>query len=71
MNYQIEKIMTAATVSKEFRQKLLTNPKEALNGNHKYLGETLEVNPDNRAILLSANTKTLEELAKYLAAALN
>lgn len=55
MMNQLNELITIATVNKEFRHTLLTNPNLALAGG--YQGKKLELSDKDKKILFSANAK--------------
>lgn len=63
-NMELDGLFTAATVSKDFRQKLLSNAALALADG--YIDETFKLNPAERALVLSIRAKTIEDFAQQL-----
>lgn len=61
----LNELLTIATVSKSFRQKILTNPKAVLVGCE---GITVKLSEEDEKILLKHNASSLEELATYILA---
>jgi hypothetical protein len=61
---ELDGLFTAATVSKDFRQRLLSDPTEALaNG---YNNQRFKLNPVERALVLSIRAETIEDFARQL-----
>ncbi len=63
-NLELDGLFTAAMVSKDFRQKLLSNARQALADG--YRDETFRLNPAERALVLSIRAKTIEDFAQQL-----
>lgn len=61
---KMDKLITIATMSKEFRKKLLTNPQLAIE--EGYQGKKIKLTAQDSAILLRHDANTLEELAEYI-----
>lgn len=63
-NMELDGLFTAATVSKEFRQKLLSNAAQALADG--YSNQRFRLNPIERALVLSIRAETIEDFARQL-----
>ena len=63
-NMELDGLFTAAMVSQDFRQKLLSNAALALADG--YTGQTFKLNPAERALVLSIRAKTIEDFAQQL-----
>jgi hypothetical protein len=61
---ELDTLFTAAMVSKDFRQKLLSNAALALADG--YIDETFKLNPAERALVLSIRAKTIQDFAQQL-----
>ena len=61
---ELSRLLTAATVSKKFRELLLTNPEQALaNG---YNGEVFHLDAQDQDRIMSIQALTLREFAQQL-----
>lgn len=58
------KLICAATVSSTFRHQLLTKPEQSLDSG--YNGESFELEPEERALVLSVQAASLEDFSKLL-----
>ena len=58
------RLISAAVVSQEFCELLLTNPNLALNIG--YNGETFDLPPEERMLVLSIQAESLQDFAKQL-----
>lgn len=63
-NMELDGLFTAAMVSKDFRQKLLSNAALALADG--YENQTFKLNPVERALVLSIRAKTIQDFAREL-----
>ena len=63
-NMELDGLFTAATVSKDFRQKLLSNAAQALADG--YENQTFRLNPVERALVLSIRADTIQDFARQL-----
>jgi hypothetical protein len=61
---ELDGLFTAAMVSKNFRQKLLSNAALALADG--YNNQRFKLNPVERALVLSIRAKTIEDFARQL-----
>ena len=61
---ELSRLLTAATVSKKFRQLLLTNPRQALESG--YNGEVFDLDAQVLAKVLSIQALSLVEFAQQL-----
>lgn len=61
---ELVRLICAAVVSETFAKQLLTNPAAALRTG--YLDEKFELPPEEQAIILAHQAKTLPELAQHL-----
>lgn len=60
----LSRVFAAAVVSRQFRDLLLQNPREALvNG---YLGETFTLTPEESDLIASIRANSLSDLAKQV-----
>ena len=60
----LSRIFAAAVVSRQFRDLLLQNPREALMKG--YLGETFTLSPEENDLIASIRAETLSDLAKQV-----
>ncbi|RME08644.1 MAG: hypothetical protein D6803_00670 [Anaerolineae bacterium] len=58
---EVNRLLSAAVVSKRFRELLLRNPQKALE--EGYLGHAFALNEDDRAMILSIRADTLADFA--------
>jgi len=58
--FEMSRLVASAVVNRTFRQRLLTNPVEALRG---YGSEKFDFTPSERTQILSIRAATLEEFA--------
>lgn len=65
----VNRMFAAAVVSRQFRELLLKNPREALK--QGYLGETFDLTRQEKALILSIRAGSLSELAKQMYPELN
>jgi len=61
---ELSRLLTAATVSKKFRQLLLTNPKQALENG--YNGEVFNLDAQDLDKVLSIQAMSLNDFARQL-----
>jgi len=60
----LSRVFAAAVVSRQFRDLLLQNPREALVKG--YLGETFTLSPEESDLIASIRAETLSDLAKQV-----
>ena len=57
-------LFAAAVVSKSFCNMLLSDPEGALK--HGYMGKTFSLSPEDTALIVSLNAKSLPDLARQV-----
>ena len=60
----LSRVFAAAVVSRQFRDMLLKDPREALQKG--YLGETFSLTPEEKLLIASIHADSLSELAKQV-----
>ena len=60
----LSRVFAAAVVSRQFRDMLLKDPREALQKG--YLGETFLLTPEEKLLIASIHADSLSELAKQV-----
>lgn len=64
----LNRVFAAAVVDRDFCEKLLMNPQEALDKG--YLGESFRLSSEERDLIVSIRARTLGDLAKQVNSAL-
>ncbi|MDK1029473.1 MAG: hypothetical protein QGM50_07640 [Anaerolineae bacterium] len=65
----VNKLFEAAVINQQFRKLLLEYPEQALQQGYK--GQSIDLSPEERALISSIGAKSLSELAQQVTKVLN